>query len=142
MDAASLVAQGWERLPTRAFSAAIGPTFASGEPGARTVALPSNPDNANDHIGSVHGGVLMTFSDIALGVAVVDAIGGPNCATVQLQYQFAGAVPVGSLVTCEPEVVRRTRQLVFVRGIVKADGKVVGSTEGIFKVFESSPQTS
>lgn len=135
MDLAKLEAEGWERLPTRAFSAAIGPTWKRGEPGSRTVALLSHEGTANDHIGTVHGGVLMTFSDIALGVAVVDAIGAPNCATVQLQYQFAAAAPIGSLITCEPEVVRKTSQLVFARGLIKADGKVVGSTEGIFKVF-------
>lgn len=136
MDYASLEADGWKRLPTRVFSAAIGPTWVKGEPGNRMVGLLSDERNANDHMANVHGGALMTFADIALGVAVVDVIGEPNCATTQLQYQFAGAVSIGSLIICEPEVIRRTSQLVFVRGLIKVDDKVVGSTDAIFKVFD------
>lgn len=135
MKEASLEEDGWEKLPTRVFSAAIGPTWVKGEPGNRIVGLLSDERIANDHMGTVHGGALMTFSDIALGVAVVDAIGGPNCATAQLQYNFVAAARIGSLITCEPEVVRKTSQMVFARGLVKADNVVLGSTEAIFKVF-------
>jgi acyl-coenzyme A thioesterase PaaI-like protein len=140
MDAAQLEAEGWQRLPTQAFSAAIGPTFMRGEPGARTVALPTSPAIINDHGRSVHGGALMTFADMSLGLAVADLLEAPMMSTVQLQYQFAGAVSAGSLVTSQPEVVRRTRQLVFVRALFEADGKVIGSADGIFRVFDTPQQ--
>jgi hypothetical protein len=42
---------------------------------------------------------------------------------------------MGQLITCEPEVVRKTSSLVFVRGLIKADGEVVGSVDGIFKAL-------
>jgi acyl-coenzyme A thioesterase PaaI-like protein len=142
MDIAKLESEGWERLPTRVFSAAIGPTWKKGPPGARVVAMMGDQAVANDHMGMVHGGALMTFADIALGVAVLDAIGEPRCATLQLQYQFASGVPVGSFITCEPELVRKTSQMVFVRGLIKADGKVAGSAEAIFKVFEPARMKS
>jgi len=132
---ADLEADGWQRLPTLNFSAAIGPTFMRGEPGARIVALLTGPEIANDFMQSVHGGALMTFADISLGVAVADLLPEPNLSTVQLQYQFAGAVPAGSLVTCRPEIVRQTRQLVFARALYEAGGKVVGSADGIFRTF-------
>jgi len=136
MDRATLEAEGWQALNTRAFSAAIGPTFMRGETGHRIVGLITDARNANDHMGIVHGGVLLTFADIALGCAVVDAIGAPHCTTVQLQYQFVAAAPVGSFISCEPELVRRTSQLVFVRCVVKSDGRTVGSADGIFKVLD------
>ncbi|MEO6091594.1 MAG: PaaI family thioesterase [Novosphingobium sp.] len=137
MDVATLEAEGWERLPTRSFSAAIGPTFARGETGARTIALLTSAEIANDHARSVHGGALMTFADIALGSAVADVLGARTLTTVQMQYQFAGPVRPGSLLTCAPEVVSRAKRLVFVRALFEADGKVVGSADGIFRVFEA-----
>lgn len=130
-------AQGWTRLPTVAFSGAIGPTWMRGTPGAREILLPTGTLVANDHMGMVHGGALMTFADIALGVVAVDAIGAPRCATAQLNYQFVRAVPVGTAVIARPELVRLTRRLVFVRALFAVDGETVGTADAIFNVFES-----
>lgn len=135
MDLASLEAGGWERLPVTAFSAAIGQTWVRGAAGSRTVALLAHDGIVNDYGAVVHGGALMTFTDIALGLGTADAVPGQSYVTVQLQYQFAGAARIGELITCEPELVRRTSQLAFMRGLVKADDQVIGSAEGIFKAF-------
>jgi acyl-coenzyme A thioesterase PaaI-like protein len=137
MDIATLEAEGWRRLPTTRFSAAIGPTWVSGERGSRLVGLVSDESHANDHMGTVHGGVLMTFADIALGVCAGDTLEQPWMATAQLQFQFVAAAPVGSFVTCSPELVRKTSQLIFVRGLFQADERTVGSADGIFKVFDT-----
>lgn len=134
-DAAAMKAAGWSRLPTTAFSAAIGPSWVRGGPGERTVALPAHEGIVNDYGLVVHGGALMTFADMALGMGASDALEGQPLVTVQLQYQFAGGVKMGQLITCEPELVRRTSQIVFVRGLIKADDQVVGSAEGIFKAL-------
>lgn len=136
MDGAALEAAGWARLPTTAFSAAIGPTWVRGDVGALTVALLAQPGIVNDYGAIVHGGALMTFSDIALGVGAADALPGQNYVTVQLQYQFAGGVSLGKLITCAPELVRKTSSLAFVRGLVQANGETVGSAEGIFKAMK------
>jgi acyl-coenzyme A thioesterase PaaI-like protein len=135
MDIARLEADGWERLPTHAFSAAIGSTWAKGVPGERTVALLAHDGIVNDYGAVVHGGALMTFADIALGMGTADALPGQSYVTVQLQYQFAGGATIGGLITCQPELVRKTSSLAFVRGLIKADDEVIGSAEGIFKAF-------
>ncbi len=136
MDSATLEAEGWRLLPTKNYSAAIGATWMKGEPGSRTVGWPTDHRCDNDHGGMVHGGSLMTFADIALGCAVADAAGSGYIVTAQLQYQFVAAAAVGSFITCEPEVVRKTSQLVFVRGLFKSDGRTIGSADGIWKVLE------
>lgn len=135
MTSTDMAADGWERLPTQAFSAAVGPTWVKGEAGNRTVALPTHEGIVNDYGAVVHGGALMTFADIALGMGTADALPGQSYVTVQLQYQFAGGARIGSLITCEPELVRKTSSLAFVRGLIKADGEVIGSAEGIFKAL-------
>ena len=128
-------AAGWTRLPLDRFSASLGPVWVKGEPGNRVLALHGGERVVNDYGRVVHGGALMTFVDIALGLGASDAIPGQSYVTVQLQYQFASGAPAGCMVTCEPELVRRTSQLAFVRGLVKADGATVGSVEAIFKAL-------
>jgi acyl-coenzyme A thioesterase PaaI-like protein len=133
--------EGWTKLPATAFSAVIGAIHVRGEPGARTVALDCGPEIGNDRVGNVHGGALMTFADIALGVGIADQVGHARMATVQLQYSFAGGVRVGARLTCRPEPIRRTATLIFMRGLFEADGKVIGSAEGIYRVFEPEPSS-
>lgn len=139
MDDAALAAAGWAPLPVSGFSAAIGRTWMKGEAGSRTVALAAHDGIVNDYGAVVHGGALMTFADIALGCGAADAITGHSYVTVQLQYAFAGGVAKGALITCEPELVRKTSSLAFVRGLIKADGQVVGSADGIFKALGPRP---
>jgi acyl-coenzyme A thioesterase PaaI-like protein len=137
MTRADLAAQGWERLSATAFSNVAGPFWRRRESdGASVVGFLAEEHHSNGHLGLIHGGAMMTFADVALGIAAVDAIGKQHCATSQLSYSFAGAGRVGDFVTCRPELVRRTRALVFVRGLVKVGDKVVGSADGIFTILD------
>lgn len=135
MTPEAMLAKGWERVPLQTFSATIDPVYTRFVAGAREVAMLTGPAMANNRADTVHGGALMTFADIALGIGAVDAIGSPNCATVQLNFHFVRAVKVGQQVICAPHVVRRTGRLVFLRGLFEADGEVAGSADGIFQSF-------
>ena len=136
MTDAEFTAAGWERLPATHFSEAAGPYWLRRDAKGPVVALWTEERHGNGHLGTVHGGVMMTFADIALGIAVVDAIGQPLCATSNLSYNFVGASRSGQLVTCRPETVRKTSSLVFVRGLILADDRTVGSVEGIFTILD------
>lgn len=140
MDPDALAATGWNVVPTRVFSAAIGTCWSRSEAGRHTLGFIAGPEQANDHIGTVHGGALMTFADIALGFGVVHLLGAPHCATAQLQLQFVAAARIGDFVTCEAEVIRQTRQLIFMRGLIRANDRTVASAEGIWKVIEPRPR--
>lgn len=129
-------ADGWHKLPTKHFSAAIGDFWIRGEAGAREVGVFTTRAMINDHEGMVHGGAMMTFADMALGVAAGEALGGGHMATAQLQFHFTAATPIGVLLTCKPELVRQTSQLVFVRGLFEAGGRTVGMADAMFKVLD------
>ena len=131
-------AAGWFRLPATHFSEAAGPYWLKRDDAGLQVALWAEERHGNGHLGTVHGGVLMTFADIALGAAVVEAIGKPLCATSQLAFNFVAAARAGQLITCRPETVRKTSSLVFVRGLVLADEKTIGSTEAIFTILDET----
>jgi len=137
MEAAELEAAGWRRLPAVRYSAALGPTFQIVRDGVFTVALIAQEHLGNDNLGIVHGGAMMTFADMALGCAVGHANNfQPNFVTSQLSIQLVSAGRVGQLITCNPEIVRKTRSLVFVRGLFEADGKVLASADGIFSILQ------
>lgn len=137
MTDAEFEAAGWHKMDTRQFSAAIGATWLRGEKGAREVGVFTGPDIANDFMGMVHGGALMTFADIALGLAAADALDPPLMATAQLQFHFTAAAPLGFLLTCKPELVRQTSHLLFVRGLFEVGGKVVGMADAMFKALNT-----
>ena len=142
MDEATLRAQGWRQLPTHKFSGAIGKTWARGEGAELTLAMVAEDHVANENIGIVHGGALMTFADMALGAAVAQALGGGHCVTAQMQCYFVSAAKIGSFITCRPEIIRQTSQLIFLRGLVEADGRTRVSCDGIFKVLDDAKLAS
>ena len=136
MDEETLLAEGWRRLPAVRYTAAVGPTWVKNIDGRPTVGLQAQEHLGNDNLGIVHGGALMTFADIALGYGVGQVNEGRgNFVTVQLQFNFVAAAHVGQFITCQPEVVRKTSQLIFVRGLFEADGRTIASADGIFKLF-------
>ncbi len=136
MDEENLLAEGWKRLPAVRYSAALGPSFMRRVDGVLTIALIAQEHLGNDNLGIVHGGAMMTFADMAMGCGV--GIKGQNAqfVTAQLQVHFVAAAPVGCLITCQPEVVRRTSSLVFMRGLIEADDRIVASTDAMFKLLD------
>jgi len=130
-----LLADGWSPLPSSAFASVIGTTYARRVEGAWEVGMIASEIALNEGLGIVHGGALTTFADVAFGFVVARTLGVVNCVTTQLQFQFTAPALAGSYITCRPEIVRRTSQLVFVRGLFEANGRVVGSADAIFMMM-------
>ncbi len=139
MGEEELLAQGWRRLPGVRYTAAVGPSWTKLEDGAPIVGLQAQEHLANDNLGIVHGGAVMTFADMAMGVGVAHATGMKAMfVTAQLQVHFTAAAQVGDFITCRPEIVRKTSSMVFVRGLIEAGGRTVASVDGIFKLLDSA----
>jgi acyl-coenzyme A thioesterase PaaI-like protein len=136
MDPATLQANGWTELNTSGFSEPFGPFWMRGTGEECEIGFTVGSRHTNTHMNTVHGGMLMTFADICLGYRVVLALGGRYCATAQLQLQFVSVAEIGEFVSCRPELIRRSSQLVFMRGLICADEKVVASADGIWKVLK------
>ena len=136
MDPTSLKSAGWTPLETGGFSGLIGPFWMRGAGADRVIGFIAESRHGNNHLGTVHGGALMTFADISLGYAVVNALGGANCVPVQLQTQFVSSARMGEFITCRAELVRHSSQLVFMRGLISAGDRTVASADGIWKVLK------
>jgi len=134
-DVEALEAEGWVKLPIGPFSRTVGQSWGRTIDGRTQVGVLFDAITANENFGIVHGGAMLTFADIAMGYMTSEAIGMDQCATVQLNYQFASAVQVGQFCICEAELVRKTSQLVFSRGMMKVGERIVGSVDAVFKVI-------
>lgn len=135
MTPEALVAAGWRQLEVGGFTDLAGPFWLQDSAQGRCAGLLVTEGHCNSHIGTVHGGVVMTFADIGLGWGATEAIGGSHCATISLQTHFSSVARIGEFIVCRPEVVRASKQLIFMRGLVTAQERTVASVEGIWKVL-------
>jgi uncharacterized protein (TIGR00369 family) len=138
-DKDALKAAGWLRMPGIRYSAALGPRWFRTHEGVLEVALQAQEHLANDNLGIVHGGAMMTFADMALGFAVGHATRMERqFVTVQMQVYFTASAKIGDFIVCRPEVIRKTSSLVFARGLFQVADRTVASADGMFKLLESA----
>lgn len=140
IDRHTLEADGWQRLEADGFTGLAGPIWRRGEGDQQQMGLLLEAKHCNYHLGTVHGGLVMTFADIGLGWGVAAVMGEKSmgCVTVSLQTQFVSVARIGEFITCQPEIVRASKQLVFIRGLIKAGDRTVASCEGIWKLLDSA----
>jgi len=126
----------WQPRLTNDFTHFVGPVLERFEDGKRIFAFQADRRHANDR-GVVHGGMLVTFADQAFGELVLDSVGRKLCATIQLNIHFIAAVQIGDFVEGRAEMVRVTRSLVFVRGMLTVGDRTVAAIDGIWKVLHT-----
>ena len=88
-------------------------------------------------MGVCHGGMMATFCDMLLPLttrSLVPEIGDVFLPTISLHVDYLAPVPVGAWVQGSGQVLHRTQSLVFVQGLVTADGKPVARASGLLKV--------
>jgi len=74
--------------------------------------------------GVVHGGCLMTFADFSLFAIAQDVFGDSSYGlTVAFNSEFLSGAKLGQLIEARGDVLREGGSLIFVRGILTADGK-------------------
>lgn len=82
--------------------------------------------------GVLHGGFLMTFADFAMFAIARKELPG-FAVTVSAHSDFVGAGRAGELLEATGEVVRATRSLVFVRGMMSQGATTVMTFSGVLK---------
>ena len=128
------IPDGWVEQPTKAFGTHVGPFYRRDSATGGRMGFLADDRHGNKR-GVVHGGMLATAFDVALGNASWAASEGRPAATVQLAVQYVGALQLGEFATVRPEVVRATRSLVFIRGVMTAGDRVVATADGVWKIL-------
>ena len=119
------------------FEIFVGPVYEQGQPPARSFALLIDERHVNMR-GVIHGGMLMSFADAALGQAVWDATDRAPSVTLNMQSQFLKPARAGEIIQVTPELIRRTRSFVFMRGDFKVDGETIFAATSVWKLLGQS----
>ncbi len=128
-------AHGWDRVNGHNFGELVGPIWRRGDGLFGFVAA----EKHRNHTGVVHGGMLTTFADQAMGMTGRRATGDKRHATIEMNIQFIGAVQVGDFVEAHCEVVRLTRSIIFMRSKMLVGTRIVATASGVWKILDPNP---
>lgn len=132
-----LKAAGWTEVETSGFLNLVGPLWERVVDGNHEYAILAEHKHHNRR-DRVQGGVLMTLADRASGMVARLVSGRPTLATVQMDVHFIDAGQIGELLIAKPRVVRVTHTLIFTTGEVVAEGRVVATASGVFKILKDN----
>ena len=116
------------------FEIHVGPAYCQGEKSARRYAFLIRPQHCNMR-GVVHGGMLMTLADMTLGQAVWDVTDNAPSVTLNMQTQFLKSAKAGDRIEVVPQLTRRTRGFVFMRGDFTVEGDIVLTVQSVWKLL-------
>ncbi|MDN3564655.1 PaaI family thioesterase [Paeniroseomonas aquatica] len=127
---------GWKRMQPDGYPGLIGPFWFKRDADGGGFRYGFTAEARHLNLGGVvHGGMLMSFADDVLGMTVWEAAGRKPCTTVQLSTQFIAPVKLGDYVVGRAEVLRTTRSVVFVRGLVSVGDRTIVHADGIWKIL-------
>ncbi|HEY0314365.1 MAG TPA: PaaI family thioesterase [Allosphingosinicella sp.] len=97
------------------------------------------PDTAQSNLGDVvHGGAILTFIDMAMfaGGYAAGADLGPSV-TLDLSAQFLSAGRLGVPLDCTVELLRESKRMAVMRGLVEQEGETVAAWSGTLRKLSS-----
>lgn len=120
------------------FGELLGLTFTEMEQGRSQCQLEVKQALLNPY-GVVHGGVISSLADTAMGGALFSTLSGAErCATVEMKVAFLQPATSGVL-TCRAQVIHRTRRLGHVEAEVHHGHELIAKASGTFSIFEAKP---
>jgi uncharacterized protein (TIGR00369 family) len=124
----------WDLPDGDRFNATIGKLLVrpEGEGRARCRMFPQIPHSNLGNI--VHGGAILTFIDMAMfaGGYGAGADLGPSV-TLDLSAQFLSAAKLGIPLDATVELLRESKRLAVMRGLVEQDGQTVAAWSGTLR---------
>ncbi len=114
------------------FETAIGPFCFRGQGREVTCAFAPTRTHLNGG-GTIHGGALMSFADFALFAIAHEALAGAKAVTVAFNCEFLSPGGLDELIEARGEVLRATRSLVFVRGLITQETRPLLAFSGTLK---------
>ena len=131
-------AHGWLALPSDSYIGLVGPLWArpaseETEPGRRRLAFLAERRHLNAN-GVVHGGMILSFADHAVGTTARSVNTTNRQATVQLDTHFLSGVEEGEFVEAHCRMTRETKTLLFMAGEIMVGDRPVATASGIWKI--------
>jgi acyl-coenzyme A thioesterase PaaI-like protein len=130
---------GWHRPDTDPFELHAGPFYCTRtDDGARVSAFRASRQHLN-LFKTVHGGCLMAFADFSLFWISRDELGSGGAVTVSFNSEFLDTAKEGDLIEARGEVLRSTKSLIFVRGMISSDRRSLLSFSALLKKIRDNP---
>jgi acyl-coenzyme A thioesterase 13 len=114
------------------YETAIGPFYFRADDGRARCAFQPRREHLNGG-GTIHGGALMSFADFALFAIAHNALANSHAVTLTFSSEFVGAGGLDGTVEADGEVIRDTRSVIFVRGLVTQASRPLLSFSGTLK---------
>ena len=128
---------GWKAWPAETYEyETVGPFYFKPEGEGYVSAFRASRRHLNAG-GVVHGGCLMSFADFTLFAIAADHIDENYGATVAFTSEFLSGPVDGQLIEGRGEVLRAGSSIIFVRGVVTADGDPCLNFSGTVKKFKA-----
>ena len=112
---------GWKTWPQDTFETGTGPFYPRQDEQGRVVCRFIAESRHMNGGGFMHGGCFLTFADFACFAIAEEHTQGPTV-TVNLSGDFLAAANVGNMMEATGEVTRAGGRLIYVRGLVTANG--------------------
>ena len=137
-------AHGWVELGGDRYIGLVGPLWRrpaeeETEPGRRRFGFLAETRHLNIN-GMVHGGMIMTFADHALGLTVRSLNTANRQATAQLDTHFLSGLDEGEFVEARCRATRATKTLVFMTGEFVVGERPVATASGVWKIGPPLPR--
>lgn len=112
----------------------IGPFYGRGEGGRLEIGLRVEQKHCNAR-GTVHGGILATLADVALGYAMAFSTDPPTAAvTANLSLDFAGSARIGDWLQTQVDIQKLGSRLAFANCYITAGGERIVRASAVFLV--------
>ena len=125
---------GWKTWPEEPFEyKTVGPMYFTTDDQGPVCAMRVEKRHMNSG-GVMHGGCLMTLADYALFAIAHEHIGAESYGlTVAFSSEFLDGPKIGERVEARGEVLRAGGSLIFVRGLVRSEGRACLNFSGTIK---------
>ncbi len=123
---------GWLYWADDPFESHAGPYYFREDEKGPVAAFRALPHQMNGG-GFMHGGCLMTFADFALFALAQKELADDHAVTVSFASEFLSAATQGEWIEARGEVLRNGRSLIFVRGLITAEGRSCLNFSGAIK---------
>jgi uncharacterized protein (TIGR00369 family) len=111
------------------------PIYSKRTADAVIVALRLDRPHTNSR-GLIHGGLIASLADDAMGLSCGVKIGGSRLVTVGLAIDFIGTAQVGQWLAVETDVIKTGGTLCFAQCFVTADGVAIARANATFRVVK------
>ena len=112
----------------------VGPLYGRGEGARLEIGLRVDHKHCNAR-GTVHGGILATLADVALGYAMAFSTAPPTAAlTANLSLDFAGSAGIGDWLQSEVDIQKQGSRLAFANCYISAGGERIVRASAVFLV--------